>query len=66
MTYQERKACYRGKGIPSENQSSIILGDPPPDPRFLTSLGALSLVGIAESATEGEGWIPSEDESSTS
>ena len=26
--------------------SSYFLGDPPPDPRFLASLGALSLVGL--------------------
>jgi hypothetical protein len=28
------------------NQSSYFLGDPPPDPRFLASLGALSLVEL--------------------
>jgi hypothetical protein len=34
------------------NLSSIFLGDPPPDPRFLASLGALSLVGLAKRATK--------------
>jgi hypothetical protein len=35
------------KSSRGENQSSIFLGVPAPDPRFLASLGALSLVGLA-------------------
>jgi hypothetical protein len=31
-------------GLAEEVKSSYFLGDPPPDPRFLASLGALSLV----------------------
>ena len=29
------------------------MGDPPPGPRFLASLGALSLVGLAKRVEEG-------------
>jgi hypothetical protein len=40
--------CYRrAEGtVPSEYPWSCFLGDPPPDPRFLASLGALSLVHV--------------------
>jgi hypothetical protein len=45
---------------PSEYQSSWFQGDPPPDPRFLASLGALSLFGLANRVEEGlrEGFPP--------
>jgi hypothetical protein len=29
------------------------MGDPPPDPRFLASIGAMSLVGLANRVEEG-------------
>ena len=35
--------------ITSVSKSSYVLGDSPPDPRFLASLGALSLVKLSYS-----------------
>jgi hypothetical protein len=40
-TYELAKRATEGRK-PSENQTSIFLGDPPPEPRFLASLGPLS------------------------
>jgi hypothetical protein len=38
------KSNSRSEGPASK--SSYVLGDPPPDPRFLASLGSLSLVEL--------------------
>ena len=37
------------------SKSSCFLGDPPPDPRFLASLGALSLVELITALAEHPG-----------
>jgi hypothetical protein len=41
------------------SKSSYFLGDPPPDPRFLASLGALSLVELDHCSVVDvlTGWI---------
>jgi hypothetical protein len=42
--YRENARTSRSEG--PVNKSSYFLGDPPPDPRFLASLGELSLVEL--------------------
>jgi hypothetical protein len=39
--------------LPSNEQSSCFLGDPPPDPGSLASLGSLSLAGLVKRVEEG-------------
>jgi hypothetical protein len=41
-----RRAKRENGGLGPVSKSSYFLGDPPPDPRFLASLGALSLVEL--------------------